>query len=388
MTDMVKLRDVLTPWKDMVQVEDPRSVPLISVKLYGQGAVRREISDGKAPKPFTGNRGRAGQFVFSRIWARRGAMALLPSSLDGVVVTNEFPLFDINQNRLEPKYLLYLVQTRAFLDELERVSAGASGQNRVKEAAFLNIAVQLPPLDEQRRIVDILDRADAIRAKRRHMLADFDELPRSLFERMFGNGDWNRIPLNQIVGNMQGGKNLVADDASAESVNRVLKISAVTSGHFRPEESKPLPDEYVPPTEHFVRDGDLLITRANTAEMVGAAVLVHGSYPHLVLPDKIWRFVWRDAAAQNPVYILWLLRTLEIRRAMSALSSGTSGSMKNISKAKLLAMNIPFPPISLQRDFARRVEAIAAARAKVERALALDDELFASLQSRAFRGEL
>lgn len=266
---------------------------------------------------------------------------------------------------------------------------GSTARRRsLPNATFCALPVPLPSLEEQRRIVAVLDRADAIRAKRRQMLADLDELPRSLFSEMFGDRVWSRVPLGKIVADLQGGKNLVANDAAAESVNRVLKISAITSGVFRSEESKPLPDDYLPPLEHFVRDGDLLISRANTAELVGAVALVRGAYTHLVLPDKIWRFVWRDMDAQNQTYILWMMRTPGIRRAIVALASGTSGSMKNISKSKFLKMLIPLPPIELQKEFARRVEAIAAARAKVERALALDDELFAALQSRAFRDAL
>ena len=383
MADMVKLGELIQPWKDMVQVEDPRSVPLISVKLHGQGAVRREIGDGKAPKPFTGNRGRAGQFVFSRIWARRGAMALLPSSLDGVVVTNEFPLFDINQNRLEPKYLLYLVQTRAFLDELERVSAGASGQNRVKESAFLNIAVQLPPLDEQRRIVEILDRVDAIRAKRRRMLADFDELPRSLFMIMF-NDVSEHTCLSYYVRGFISGKSLVSE---IDSGNKVLKTSAVANNNFDGSQVKYLPAEYVPKTEHKINVGDVLVNRKNTLNLVGSAGYVWKAPDDTYLSDLLWK-VDVDGSKCNPIFLWQMLISGTVHSQICNMATGAHSSMVNITKSSMLDLPVKKVPISLQREFARRVEAIAAARAKVERALALDDELFASLQSRAFRGEL
>ncbi|WP_140463702.1 MULTISPECIES: restriction endonuclease subunit S [unclassified Bifidobacterium] len=358
MTDMVKLGDVLRPWKDMVQVKDTRSVPLISVKLYGQGAVRREIGDGKAPKPFTGNRGRAGQFVFSRIWARRGAMALLPSSLDGVVVTNEFPLFDIDQNRLEPRYLSYLVQTKAFLDELERVSAGASGQNRVKESAFLNIAVQLPPLDEQRRIVAILDRVDAIRAKRRRMLADFDELKGSVYLDMFNDDDIERRSFGELF-NVRSGQFLPAK-SQHDGPYAVYGGNGINGRHDRYTLEKP--------------------------EIVIGRVGANCGAVHITEP-KSW--VTDNALVLSQIHDDYDMTCLAMILDKAKLNQYAAKSgQPSISMNRISTVMIPLPPISLQREFARRVEAIAAARAKVERALALDDELFVSLQSRAFRGEL
>ncbi|MGV0814912.1 restriction endonuclease subunit S [Mycolicibacterium boenickei] len=381
----VALGEVLTATKTPIRVNDPTSAKLISVKLYGRGAVRREIGDGKAPKPFTGNLGRTGQFVFSRIWARRGAMALIPPELDGVVVTNEFPLFDVELSKVDPTYLVYYVQTEQFLGRLEGASAGASGQNRVKEAAFLALPIPLPPINEQRRIAAILTKADSLRARRQQTLKQVDGLAQSIFTDMFGEPSaalhsGQTVRFGQLA-NLQGGRNLVAEDDQAESPYRVLKISSVTSGEFKPAESKPLPLDYRPPEDHLVRQGDLLMSRANTAELVGAVAYVHECPSNLALPDKIWRFVWRDPESV-PLYYWALFRNPSIRSRISRLSSGTGGSMKNISKAKLDQLELPRASTSSQRDFARRLGAIPKPRTREL------DELFASLQSRAFRGEL
>lgn len=250
------------------------------------------------------------------------------------------------------------------------------------------IRVPQPPLDEQRRIAAILDHADALRAKRRQVLAHLDALPQAIFNSMFRESNVPSLPLGDVVADLQGGKSLVASDSTLETTNRVLKISAVTTNHFRPDESKPLPDEYEPPESHFVRQGDLLFSRANTTELVGAVALVEHSVEGLVLPDKLWRFVWADPEGVDPVYAWSMLQTREVRRELSRRSSGTGGSMKNIAKSKLLSMPVPWAGAKEQERFGRRVRAVHKQRSAAASDARFADELFASLQARAFRGEL
>jgi len=161
----------------------------------------------------------------------------------------------------------------------------------------------------------------------------------------------------------------------------------VTTGLFRPQESKPLPLDYVPPSSHLVSVGDLLMSRANTAALVGAVAYVESTPENLALPDKIWRFVWREAGS-DPVFYQALFQTPSVRRRISTMASGTGGSMKNVSKAKVETLALPVVPLELQREFASRVGEINAQRAAAQRSLDSLDELFASLQSRAFSGQL
>lgn len=265
---------------------------------------------------------------------------------------------------------------------------GSAGQRRVPVAFFQQLQVPLPPLDEQRRIAAILDQADAQRAKRRQVLDHLDALPQSLFHAMFGAPDdaAEKVPLAELA-ELSGGRSLVADDGLTDSPYRVLKISAVTAGQFKAAESKPLPRDYVPPPSHLVRSGDLLMSRANTTELVGAVALVHSAPTNVALPDKIWRFEWLDPRSE-PAFYQALLSSPSVRRRISQLSSGTGGSMKNVSKAKLMKLELPLVGPEDQGAFARRVAQVKDQHHAAQRALAADDELFASLQSRAFRGEL
>lgn len=382
------LGDILTFAGVPERISNPASERFVTVRLRGGGAVERKITDGKTPVPFTGYRVQRGQFIYSRIDARNGAFAVVPDDLHDAVVSKDFPVFDIHHDRVVSSYLAHYFRAGLVERTIQAQSRGATNRQRITEDQFLAIPIALPPLTEQRRIATILDHADTLRAKRRQALAHLDSLPQAIFHRMFGDPDdaTAAVPFGDIA-TLSGGRNLVADDSSADSAYRVLKISAVTTGQFRPEESKPLPSDYTPPTTHLVRQGDLLMSRANTAELVGAVAYVHSTPDSLALPDKVWRFAWRDPHS-SPLFYQALMQTPTIRRRISRLASGTGGSMKNISKAKLDQMPVPHVEICRQQEFARLVCDVKQRRAKTVAAVATHDALFASLQTRAFKGEL
>ena len=290
-----------------------------------------------------------------------------------------------NPALLDARYLARWL--RASKGYLQALGTGATFKE-VSKAVVARVEIPIPPLDEQRRVAAILDQADVLRSMRGQTLELLATVTQATFLSMFGNPDdvTDTVRFGQVAG-LAGGRNLVADDPDVRSKFRVLKISAVTTGHFRPSESKPLPPAYVPPVAHLVRSGDLLMSRANTAELVGAVAHV-GVMPHnLVLPDKIWRFEWRDERSV-PIFYQALFSTPAIRRRVSQMASGTGGSMKNVSKAKLELLELPRIEVDQQREFAARVERIHAQRALAQRSLASLDELFASLQASAFSGAL
>jgi type I restriction enzyme, S subunit len=285
---------------------------------------------------------------------------------------------------LSSEYLRLLLSSQDMVRTMERASLGTTMPN-LNQTIVADLPVRLPPLDDQRRIAAILDHADALRTTHRKSRSLSDGLGRAIFLDMFGDPDKSSIGQQRVkfgeIADLQGGRNLVADDEDAHSPFRVLKISAVTSGKFKPWEAKPLPVDYTPPAAHLVRSGDLLISRANTAELVGAVAFVHKSPSNLALPDKIWRFVWKDPTSV-PLYYWALLQTPAIRRRISQLSSGTGGSMKNISKAKLEQLELPRVDVARQRAFEKTLLAIPSPT------VTEFDELCASLQSRAFSGQL
>ncbi len=274
------------------------------------------------------------------------------------------------------------------------ISMGVGGaQPNINQGIIKSLAIPLPTKPEQRRIAAILDQADALRAKRREALAQLDSLTQSIFIEMFGDpvaNDrvWPFVAVSDFVAGFESGKSIVADDEDeSESPFRVLKISAVTSLEYKPEHSKAVPSDYIPPASHIVRKGDLLFSRANTTELIGATAYVNETPDNLLLPDKLWRFVWFEKPRAAPLYVRHLFQQVKFRQEIGQRASGTSGSMQNISQPKVLSIRVGNPPLALQQTFATRIQSVEALKITHKAALQELDRLFASLQHRAFSGE-
>lgn len=299
-----------------------------------------------------------------------------------------------DRERIDPDYLFRFISWARTQHEIRHLGRQTTNISNLDRERFLELPIPLPPLPTQRHIAKVLEQADCLRRQAQLMEAELDRLVQALFVDMFGDPvinpkAWSKVSVSHFVDEFEGGKSLVGAGEDQEVAGyRVLKISAVTWGEFNPAESKPLPNDYQPEKSHFVRKCDLLFSRANTTELVGATSYVFDEHKNLLLPDKLWRFVWREEISVSPIFIWFLFMNRDVRVELGKLSSGSGGSMKNISKAKLMRFKVIFPPIALQRDFERKYlkvrEALAACRSEA----AEHERMYDALMQRAFKGEL
>ena len=261
-----------------------------------------------------------------------------------------------------------------------------------KDVARLQIP--LPPLAEQRRIAGILDAADALRAKRREALAQLDTLLQSTFLDMFGDPVAN--PMGWEIEGFDNWLDNIDSGWSPKCLNRkaligewgVLKLGAVTWCEFDDSGQKALPPSLAPRPELEVAPGDLLFTRKNTHDLVAAVAYVHKVRPRLMLSDLIFRLRLKSGIEMKPAFLWQLLIQPKQRQVIQRFAGGSAGSMPNISKAKLKTLKLIKPPLDLQHHFAAIAESVECQKARQRAHLAELDTLFASLQSRAFRGDL
>ena len=217
---------------------------------------------------------------------------------------------------------------------------------------FARFEFELQPIERQRQIADLLWAMERVKIAYRELIARTDNLVKSQFIEMFGDPannekSWPLIPLKECLYRIDSGKSLTCEGhPRAEENPAVLKLSAVTYGEYNPEENKELPtvDAFIPELE--VRAGDLLFSRKNTREYVGMTVLVKATPKKLMLPDLIFRLLLRENVRAE--YLHQLINHPQYRPVISGLASGTAGSMPNISKQRLLALNIPLPPVERQ----------------------------------------
>lgn len=370
-------------WDGHIPWATPRDLSVLAGK---------HISDTPRKISATGLRGCAAEVLpaNSVLFSSRAPIGHVAINQVPMATNQGFKSF-IPGKRLDPSFLYWWLD--ASRKELQALGTGATFKE-VSKATVERIRIPLPPLEEQKRIAAILDEADALRRLRRRALECLKTLGPAIFHEMFGDpiANTRQLPFSRVGDVIQGfesGKNIAEDpDGGRLGAVRVLKVSAVTSGIFKFSESKALPASYTPPKSHFIHQGDLLFSRANTEQLIGATAVVVDLYTNLVLPDKLWRVTWRCPSPVEPTYMHGLFSSSPFREEIRKRSTGTSGSMKNISQEKVLSIQFGLPELDQQRQYNARLTAVSNIARTVTKAASKSETIFTSLQHRAFRGEL
>jgi type I restriction enzyme, S subunit len=186
---------------------------------------------------------------------------------------------------------------------------------------------------------------------------------------------WAKHQLRDVIKAIEAGVSPNAMDRPAKPGEfGVLKVSSVTWGEFRPDENKALFPDYSVAGIPTVRSGDLLLSRANTAELLAMPVQVPQDYPNLILSDKTFRLVL-DEKRVAVRFLLYWLRQQTTRRYFASRATGTSGSMRNVSQVTIGECPIALPPLPVHRRIAGILDRAEALRAKPRAAIAKLDGL-------------
>jgi len=149
----VPLADVLRRSERTIQLVPNKTYSEVTVRMKGKGVIERRRVTGAEIAADRRFETRAGQFIISKIDARHGANGIIPPELDGAIVTNDFPLFDVVQDRLDVSFLNWMAKTASFVELCKVASEGTTNRVRLSETRFINLKIGLPSLPMQRRIV-------------------------------------------------------------------------------------------------------------------------------------------------------------------------------------------------------------------------------------------
>jgi type I restriction enzyme S subunit len=298
--------------------------------------------------------------------------------------------------KVEPRFLFRWFSSDRIQTTLRSFGQQTTNISNLNTDRCLKLPLPLPPLAEQRRIAEVLDRAEALRAKRRAALAQLDSLTQSLFLDLFGDPatnpkGWPMKTLGDLVAEFRYG----SSNKSANQGKPALRIPNVAGGTIDLTNLKLVPVDAAEFERLRLCDGDLLFVRTNgNPDFVGrcavfdskAAATSGFAGNEFIFASYLIR---ARLAATNiaSVFLREYLLGDEGRRQLRSRSKTSAGQF-NINTESLGAIPVPLPPITLQREFARRVTAVEALKTAHRASLAELDALFATLQHRAFRGEL
>lgn len=304
------------------------------------------------------------------------------------MATNQgFKSFVPKADRVEPSFLYHWL--RAHRAHLESLGNGATFKE-VSKAVVSRVEIELPPPPEQRRIAGILDKADAIRRKRKEAIALTEELLRSAFLEMFGDPvtnpkSWPVKPLGELL--QAPLRNGLSPASGGKFEAQVLTLSAITRGQFDASASKSGAFAVEPWEDVRVDARDFLICRGNgNVALVGSAAFPRESMKNMVFPDTMIA-ARIDQARVRPAFLNTIWKSPFIRRQVEAGARTTNGTFK-INQTVVEGIEVILPPPAKQQVFAD-LEARVAKNAVHQRA-AIEGaaDLFDSLVARAFSGPL
>ena len=298
------------------------------------------------------------------------------------------------------KFLSYYLKSSSFAEDVLR-RTNSNTQGNVGKDSLVNATIVLPSIIEQTQIVNFLEAKcsdiNAMLSKTRSSIEEYKKLKQSVITQAVTKGvrgeremkptgftRWSEIPsdwelkrVKPCAASITSGLSAVTDDTnSEESGNFVLRTSAVSSGFFVPTEVKPVLKSAVNRLICPVEPDTLIVSRMNTASMVGACAYVANNHPNTFLPDKLWKIKFHSC--YHTKYMWYALNSVPAKSWFSELATGASSSMQNISINDFTSNYLPIPAFSEQKEIAAYLDAKCA---EIDGLIAKKEQLVKELES-------
>ena len=382
MSTRVKLNELLTQVKDIEYIDDPGSEKYITVSGRGNGVKERIIKEGKTPVPFSAYRVKSGQLIYSRIGASEGAFGIIPAELNGAVVSKDFPVFSVDEDRVNIDYLVHYLTSAAFCSKVAVESFGAT-MTRFKEDNLLASSINLPSLSEQDSRVEKLNKAKALISLRQLQLHLLDNLIKSRFVEMFGTlgqpaQDFRKDVLKNLCYKITDGKHggctqedgtdryfigarEIYDDAVHYDTAPQIKVEEFEKDYKRCN----------------VEKGDFLIV--NTGATIGKSAIAIDERTEHTLLQKSVALLKIKRSVLHPVF---LKHCYIVNDEMYKVESASA--QPNLLLSKINETRIYVPPMSLQEEFVAFAGHVNKTKSVIQKSLDETQLLFDSLMQKYF----
>ena len=297
------------------------------------------------------------------------------------IVSKEKIAFNQQINAIIPNSkinLRYLAYVLLFSRPRLKALANAAVVPIVNKTQLESFKIEIDPeLEHQDKIANTLDEIEKIKKIQNKEIEYLDTLIKARFVEMFGDLKFD-TPVSKYIESLTAGKSLAGKE---KCTNKVLNTGAVSYDKFK-NDYKYLPSNYVPDENNKVRTGNVLISRMNTQELVGATAYVWEAPENTYLPDRLWRANLKENV--NSIFLWQVLIHPLLKLQIQRVSSGTSGSMKNISKSNFLKLKVPDVNEESQNKFASFVQQVDKSKVAIQKSLDETQILFDSLMQKYF----
>ncbi len=314
------------------------------------------------------------------------AQAILPT-LVGMGST-EFHVIRAIEGVSDARYLLHFLRQPWVRDAGEQRMTGSGGQRRVPVEFFKFLPIPLPPIEEQRRIAAILDKADEVRTKRREAFETLETLTQSIFVNMFGDllsnqREWPTASVEEVCELVVDCVNRTAPIVESPTPYKMIRTTNVRNGEVNLNSVRYVSKETYERWNRRAtpRDGDVLLTREAP---VGEAGILRGSQS-VFLGQRLMLYR-AQPERMTPEFLFQSFRSPFLRSQFDIQGSGST--VKHLPLPACRGFVLRLPPFHLQQEFARHFNLTHSVASRLSVHSEILDDLFASLQQRAFQGAL
>jgi type I restriction enzyme S subunit len=309
-----------------------------------------------------------------------GRACVVPGVLEKSIISSHLIKVSLDTAVAWPTYISWMLNFCPFVVAQVRARCQGAIMAGFNSALLKELRIPLPPLTEQRRITEVLDRAEALRAKRRAALAQLDTLTQSIFLDMFGDHRFENLEVKELCELVTDGTHYTPEYSETGVV--FLSAKNVTSGYIDWQDVKFIPETLHKELQQRVspRRNDILLAKNGTT---GIAAIVDKD---CIFDIYVSLALLRPKSDILPIYLHAALNSPKCRRQFHSALKGIG--VPNLHLNEIRQARIPKPPIPVQQDFALRISAVNMVKAVHRKSLSALGSFFSTLQHRAFRGEL
>jgi type I restriction enzyme S subunit len=317
-----------------------------------------------------------------------GKSAFFAGNHEPTVFSNHFLRLRPDSRRLDGRFLARWLSFQFRLRTFEHICRRWVNQATVSRESLLALPIPLPPLGEQRRIADLLDQTETLRAKRRQALVQLGSLAAAVFLDLFGDPASNpkawpvRFVADLVVDIRNGLTRRRKEPAMGSDI--VLRLRDIRSGWIDFSDVNRITLTKEEAGRYGASVGDLLFIRVNgNPNYVGRCAVFQGHYEPVYFNDHIMRIAVERSIITGS-FLAYALST-SYGKDKVAMHRKTSAGQHTISQEGLGRIPIPVPPLGLQQKFSDRISDVRRVEDRYQVSLVRMDALFASLQERAFQ---
>lgn len=311
---------------------------------------------------------RKGDIAFSRVGSI-DRNALIGEKEDGWLFSGRLLRVRLKGYKNIPEYLSYHFHSSPFKKRVVEVAVGQTMPS-LNTAILKGIKVVFPPTKkEQNAIANALSDVDALITSLEKLIAKKSDIKTAVMQQLLTGRkrlppfdklkigykktelgeipcDWKIVPLSDFVGALEAGisVNSVEDKEAFGHGKAILKTSCVLGGYFYPDEAKGIIPKDLSRAKMNPQKGNIIISRMNTPDLVGEIGFIDNDYENLFLPDRLWQTKYKTGANVCGRWLAFILSYPDAAKQIKDSATGTSNSMKNISKGSLLSTLIVSPP--------------------------------------------